>query len=101
MRWRKLLFLTSIFFNNFNHAYTSTDYSWLDSALTLSPSTIPEEYLCSDEQILGLLTSLNTRKASGADGITAQMLKATGTSIAKGITKLFDLSLKTGIFPTD
>ena len=29
------------------------------------------------------------------------MLKATGTSIAKGITKLFNLYLKTGIFPTD
>ena len=57
-------------------------------ALNLSPSTIPEEYLCSDEQIFGLLTSLNTKKASGADGVTAQMLKATDTSIAKGITKL-------------
>ena len=98
----KATVLNQYFFNNFNHAYTSTDYSWLDSVSTLSPSSIPEEYLCSDEQILRLLTSLNTRKASGADGITAQMLKATGTSIiAKGITKLFNLSLKTGIFPTD
>ena len=101
MRWRKLLFFNQYFFNNFNHAYTSTDYSWLDSVSTLSPSSIPEEYLPSDEQILGLLTSLNTRKASGADGITALMLKATGISIAKGITKLFNLFLKTGIFPTD
>ena len=41
-------------------------------------------------------TLLNTRRATGADGITAQMLKATGTSIAKSITML----LKTGIFPT-
>ena len=46
-------------------------------------ATIPEKYLCSDEQILSLLSSLNTRKATGADGITAQMLKATSTSIAK------------------
>ena len=76
-----------------------------DSALAPSTSTstsiIPEEYLCSDEQILSLLSSLKTRKATGADGITAQMLKATGTSIVKSITKLFNLSLKTGIFPTD
>ena len=76
-----------------------------DSALAPSTSTstsiIPEEYLCSDEQILSLLSSLKTRKATGADGITAQMLKATGTTIVKSITKLFNLSLKTGIFPID
>ena len=99
----KATVLNKYFFNNFNHAYTSADYSWFDSALapSTSTSTIPEEYLCSDEQILGLLSSLNTRKATGADGITAQMLKATGTSIVKSITKLFNLSLTTGIFPTD
>ena len=37
----------------------------------------------------------------GVDGISAQMLKATGTSIFKSITKLFNLSLKTGVFHTD
>ena len=102
-RLEKATVLNEYFFNNFNHAYTSADYSWFDSALapSTSTSTIPEEYLCSDEQILGLLSSLKTRKATGADGITAQMLKATGTSIVKSITKLFNLSLKTGIFPTD
>ena len=56
---------------------------------------------CSDDQILSLLSSLKTKKATWADGISAQMLKATGTSIVKSITKLFNLSLKTGIFPTD
>ena len=66
----------------------------------MSRQTIPWND-CSDDQILGLLLSLKTRKATGADGITAQMLKATGTSIVKSITKLFNLSLKTSIFPTD
>ena len=85
------------------HINSSANYSWFDTALapSTSTSTIPEEYLCSDDQILGLLSSLKTRKATGTDGITAQMLKATGTSIVKSITKLFNLSLKTSIFPTD
>ena len=97
----KVTVLNQHFLNNFNHACIPTDYPWLDSALTLSTSTIPEEFLCSDEQILCLLSSLNTRKATGADGVTARMLKATGTSIVMSITKLFNLSLKTGIFPSD
>ena len=97
----KATVLNKYFFSNFNHAYSSANYSWFDTALapSTSTSTIPEEYLCSDDQILGLLPSLKTRKATGADGITAQMLKATGTSIVKSITKLFNLSLKTSIFP--
>ena len=72
----KATVLNKYFFNNFNHAYSSANYSWFDTALapSTSTSTIPEEYLCSDDQILGLLSSLKTRKATGADGITAQML---------------------------
>ena len=46
-------------------------------------------------------THTQKKRATGADGISAQMLKATGTSIVKSITKLFNLSLKTSIFPTD
>ena len=90
MSWRKQL-----------HVFQLHDYPYLDSALTPSTSTVPEEFLCSDEQILCLLSSLNTRKGTGADGVTAQMVKATGTSIVMSITKLFNLCLKTGIFPSD
>ena len=97
----KATVLNEHFFNNFNHACIAADYPWLDSALTPSISTVPEEFLCSDEQIHCLLSSLNTRKATGADRVTARMLKATSTSIVTSITKLFNLSLKTGIFPSD
>ena len=79
--------------------YTPTDCPWIDFSQT--SSTFPEEYLCSDEQILSLLSSLNARKATGADGISAKMLKLTGSSIVNSLVKLFNLSLKSGIFPSD
>ena len=63
--------LNECYLTNFNHAYIPTHYSWLDSSLTLPTSSIPEEYLCSDELTFGLLSSFNTRKAAKADGITA------------------------------
>ena len=50
---------------------------------------------------ISLLSSLNTRKATGADGIAAKMLKATCPSIDNSLTKLFTLSLMSGRFPSD
>ena len=40
-------------------------------------------------------------KSSGPDNITLRMLKSTAYSIAPSLTNLFNLSLATGIFPTD
>ena len=57
--------------------------------------------LASSIVILSLLSSLNARKATGADGISAKMLKLTGSSIVNSLVKLFNLSLKSGIFPSD
>ena len=51
------------------------------------------------EQVFHLINSLDTNKASGPDGISAQMLKSTANSIASPLAKLFTLSLATGKFP--
>ena len=53
----------------------------------LSPSNVPTasirddsiDLLCTEEDIYGLLSSLDTSKASGPDGISARMLKMTPT----------------------
>ena len=47
-----------------------------------------------------MLQSLSTAKASGQDGISARMLKATAVEIAPAITKLFNLSIQLGRPPT-
>ena len=46
------------------------------------------------------LLLLDTSKANGADGISPRMLKETAKSIAPTITDIFNLSLRTGCFPT-
>ena len=45
------------------------------------PCSCPSELLCDEEEIFDLLLSLDVYKASGPDGISATMLKATAASI--------------------
>ncbi len=66
-----------------------------------SDNTISEDLLCTDEEIYFFLSSLDTNKATGPDGISAQMLKATAGSIAPSVTKLLNLSLSTGCVPDE
>ena len=54
------------------------------------------ELLCSEEEVLDMLHTLDTSKATGPDGISAAMLKSTAESIAKGITMLFNKSIESG-----
>ena len=59
----------------------------------------PESLLCTEQEVLMLLKSIDTTKASGPDKISGQMLKETAESIAKSIAMIFNLSIKTGVFP--
>ena len=51
------------------------------------------EVLCTEDEVCVLLNSLDTSKASGPDGISARMLKATAVAIATSVTKLLNLSI--------
>ena len=62
---------------------------------------VPDEWLCTVDQVLTLLQSVDPSKASGPDGISARMLLSTAISIAPAIMKLFNLSLVSGIFPSE
>ena len=68
---------------------------------TSSSNGCPEELLCMEEEVLQMLLTLDTSKSSGPDGISAAMLKSTATSIAKGITALFNKSIKCGQLPKE
>ena len=59
---------------------------------------VPDEWLCTVDQVLTLLQSVDPSKASGPDGISARMLQSTAISVAPAIMKLFNLS---GIFPSE
>ena len=54
-----------------------------------------------EETVLRHLTNINVRKATGADGISAKLLRMTAPGIAKKLTKMFNYSLKIGQIPRD
>ena len=56
-----------------------------------------EDATISAEQVFNLITSLDTNKANGPDGISGLMLKSTAYSIASPLAKLFSLSLSTAV----
>ena len=67
----------------------------------VNSSECPSELLCTEEEVLELLLTLDTTKANGPDKISATMLKATSHSVAKGITLLFKKSIQLGVLPKE
>ena len=95
---QKAEMLNSFFASCFNKSHPpvkSTDFH-----TTTLPDTFPSELLCSEDEVLDLLASLDTSKSSGPDEISARMLKLTAFSIAPAVTALFNLSLRLGRVPT-
>ena len=60
----------------------------------------PDEILCTESEVTALLMTLDISKASGPDGISARMLRETAEHISPSLTKIFNLSIKTGSFPS-
>ena len=89
--------LNEQFFGNFNHC-NIPDVLSLEGCLV--DAKFPPDYFCTEE-VFGLKTSLDATKSTGADGISARMLKATALAITPSVMKLFNLSLKGGKFPVD
>ena len=59
----------------------------------------PDDFLCCEEEVATLIRSLDVSKASGPDGISSRMLQGTLESIVPSLTKLFNISIRTGKFP--
>ena len=75
-----------------------SDQSKFSNAIS---SECPPELLCSEEEVLDLLLSLDTTKANGPDGISATMLKATASSIASSVAFLSNRSIQLGALPEE
>ena len=61
----------------------------------------PSYLLCTEEEVLLVLGSLDVSKSNGHDGISARMLRSTSHSIAPAITKLFKMSIASGKLPKE
>ena len=89
----KASILNNAFALNFNpidgHNFDQVDFN-LQHAMEF-----PEKLLCTEDQVFVLISSLSVLKSTGADGISARMLKQTIHSITPSVTKLFNISLKT------
>ena len=92
--------LNKYFYTCFNHNFpplTNPDFSFEN----LNADNCPKELLCTEEAVFTHLEELDTSKSTGCDLVTAKMLKSTAASITSSITTLFNISISTGVFPTE
>ena len=90
--------LNSFFSTCFNPAFPPLSPSNASTSSTCDVSST-DDLLCTDEEVYGMLSSLDVSKASGPDGVSARMLKMTAEFIAPSVCKLFNISLQTGRVP--
>ena len=62
-------------------------------------NTYIDDILCTSEEVISYIMLLDVNKASGPDGISSKMLKATAHSIPPALTKRFNISIRLGRFP--
>ena len=86
--------------NSFFHSCFNTSLLPIASSKE-THSTPPTEFLCTEEEVFDLLSSLDVSRANGPDGISARMLKYTAASITPTVTKLFNLSITQGRMPVN
>ena len=53
----------------------------------------------SDDTVISVISSLDTNKAAGVDGIPTRFIKANPTSIGRLIARLVNHSIASGVFP--
>ena len=83
----------------FASCWSSTEQPLTEDLYPCSGLSTYEGATVFPEEVFHLISGLDTSKANGPDGISAFMLKATASSIASPLAKLFSLSLTTGKFP--
>ena len=81
--------LNSIFYSCFNQSHPAIAECYPPHL------SCPDDVLCSEDEVCDLLAAMDVTKASGQDGVTAKILK-----IAPSFTKLFNLSVKLGVIPS-
>ena len=93
----KATLLGDNFKNNFNTAIAPLN---AEDLITVDPINCPADLLCSEDEVLDIILSLDTNKASGLDGVSARMLKETAYTISPMLCTLFNKSISTGTVPS-
>ena len=88
--------LNNEFYNNFNHSKHLS--AVVKSRFTTDPENCPTNFLCTDHMVHELIVNLDIRKSSGTDDVSARMLKATADITTPTLTRLFNMSIWTGLF---
>ena len=91
--------LNEVLSQNFNSTVPPLTEADSQTFSVNSSAELPENIFCSEDEVLGLLLAIDTSKASGPDGISGTMLKNTAHTISPLVTRLFNLSIKTGKVP--
>ena len=95
--YEKASMLNEFFSTCFNTAVPPLSMN--DDDFTVQNDRCPEELLCSDEEVLYFIMSMDLQKANGPDGISAKMLKGVAYSITPSLTRLFNISIVQGRVP--
>ena len=61
----------------------------------------PDEIICTEVEVFNHISSIDMTKSNRPDSISARMLKATVGSITLAVTKLFNMSIKSGKLPNE
>ena len=85
--------LNNQYFRNFNHSVPSLTVGDICNLGSLDSSNFPEEFLCTENQVLELIHSLNSTKPTSAGDISVRMLNASALSISKTLSNLFNKSI--------
>jgi len=96
----KATMLNQFFSSCLKRSVPPLDSSDIDR-LQVDSDQCPPELLCSEEEIMELLQTLDTSKASGLDDISTRMLKETASAIAPSLTTLFNYSVQNGVIPDE
>lgn len=94
-----------LFAQHFKNAFSSMQVSasQIDAAIQDAPANSFDFHLdvISDEQVLCALRKLKYSVSSGPDGIPSAVLKKCSITLITPLVKLFNISLRRGVFPTN
>ena len=93
--------LNKFFYDCFNHSCPPLTECSHNFEREMPPEDCPEQLLTTVSSIHNLLVHLDSTKSTGCDGISAKMLKQTADSTALIVSKLVNLSISRGKFPSE
>ena len=89
--------MSSFFKQCFNYSIEPLSFADMDTFSTMTQC--PQEFLCTVDEVRYLLETLDATKSTGPDEIPARILKIVAPNIVPSVTKLFNLSISSGLFP--